>query len=71
MYHQPDILRSAIVKGAYPNMFSRFFQTVTMSDVRWWLVTTEQCSKIPLSFHYTGGFIGIPLLDDYNPQCIG
>ena len=24
--------------------------------------------KIPLSFHYTGWFTGIPLLDCYNPQ---
>ena len=28
----------------------------------------EQCSKSPLSFHYTGWFIGIPLLDYCNPQ---
>ena len=27
--------------------------------------------KIPLSFHYTGLVIGIPRLDDYNPQYIG
>ena len=27
--------------------------------------------KIHLSFHYTGWFIGIPVLDDYNPQYIG
>ena len=27
--------------------------------------------KIHLSFHYTGWFIGIPLLDSYNPQYIG
>ena len=32
------------------------------------MLLLEQCSKIPLSFHYTGRFIGIPLLDHYNLQ---
>ena len=31
-------------------------------------MVTSAVFKIPLSFHYTGWFIGIPLLDCYNPQ---
>ena len=34
------------------------------------IMSWSQCLKIPLSFHYTGRLIGIPLLDYYNPQYI-
>ena len=34
------------------------------NSLRW----IEEVFKIPLSFHYTGWLMGIPLLDYYNPQ---
>ena len=35
-----------------------------------WMKSNWAVFKIPLSFHSTGWFIGIPLLDDYNRQYI-
>ena len=51
--------------GCKPAMFTCFFSLLDFSNSLRWI---EEVFKIPLSFHYTGWLMGIPLLDYYNPQ---